>query len=111
MDADKLELFANEIESHLGKKYEMEDVRAGMRCLMYRRRSDGETAFPDLGTFIAEAEKPARKRRVVESEETRLRTEAAEREYRLKHPDEYCTMRDVIGGTSLASAIEATRKN
>lgn len=74
--------------THLSQ-YEQRDIAAAIRILSLRRRSEGETAFPDLAT-IDEAVRDERNTRMKGEREQREREqEEAVRRDRGEHPDKY----------------------
>jgi hypothetical protein len=74
--------------THLSQ-YDQRDISAAVMRLSLQRRSEGETAFPDLGT-MDEAVKDERNTRMRSEREQREREEAAEEEKRRReHPEEF----------------------
>ena len=90
MSQQSLELYSSELSRH-----EVQDIEAAVRKLMYRRRGEGETAFPDLATLDEEIRGFARIRRQELAREVERKQQEAEIQHRLDHPEEYRAVRDV----------------
>jgi hypothetical protein len=60
-----------------------------MESLSSRRRSEGETAFPEIAVIVEEVMATARGRRAAEERERRMSDEAAERRRRETYPEDY----------------------
>lgn len=67
----------------------MVDLEAAMKSIALRPRAEGETAFPEVATIIAETEAARRKRRIAGERERRIADEAAELRRRRTHPEEF----------------------
>ena len=84
------QLYSSELD-----RFQIEDIESAVRKLMYRKRAEGETAFPDLPTLSEEVRAFARVRREDEQRAADRKREGAERKHRIEHPEEYMPARDV----------------
>jgi hypothetical protein len=74
--------------THLSQ-YDLRDISVAVRRLSLQRRSEGETAFPDLGT-VDEAVKDERNERMrAERKRAEREEEEAEERDRREHPEKY----------------------
>lgn len=102
-------------------QYDQRDIGEAIRRLSLQRRSEGETALPDLGT-VDEAVRDERNKRMATERKQRERDqEQAERRDREEHPDKYVDfdfkrdlpnmLRDIQArkGQEIAAAGEAIR--
>ena len=102
-------------------QYDQRDIGEAIRRLSLQRRSEGETALPDLGT-VDEAVRGERNKRMATERKQRERDqEEAERRDREEHPDKYVDfdfkrdlpkmLRDIQArkGQEIATAREAIR--
>jgi hypothetical protein len=106
--------------THLSQ-YDQRDITAAIRHLSLRRRSEGETAFPDLATMDEAVRDERNKRMAAERKEREREQEAAERRDREEHPDKYvefdfkrdlpAMLRDIQArkGQEIAAARETIR--
>jgi len=85
-----LELYSSELARH-----QAEDIDAAVRKLMYCRREQGETAFPDLATLDEEIRGFAKMRRQNLAREFEHRQQEAEAQRRMEHPEDYVPVRDI----------------
>jgi hypothetical protein len=96
-----LELYCSRL-AHYG----IDDIRAAIEKLMFTRREEGETAFPDLPT-LDEYIRAAKNARLRTEREQRERAEAeAEERDRHEHPENYFDVRQMIHEFVKSNGIE-----
>jgi hypothetical protein len=95
------EVFSSELA-----KYEFQDIAAAVRKLMFTKREEGETAFPDLPTLDERVchEKNIRLKAAREERE-RAEAEAEERD-RQEHPENYFDVRQMFHNFAKQKGIE-----
>jgi hypothetical protein len=72
--------------------FQKEDLEAAIAELCLKERPEGRTAFPALGTIIAETQRQANKR----FERKRSEKLSSERQHYLDHPEEYVTWPEIM---------------
>lgn len=83
-------MFASDLE-----KYEIMDLEAATKAIAQRPRAEGETAFPEIATIIAEVKLAARDRRIAAERERKMADEAAELRRRRTHPEDFIADKEI----------------